>query len=62
MTYEVRSIENNSLRRQNFDTISGAAGGTFDHAALSNLDYASSGHTGFASAMKARIDLLEEKQ
>lgn len=30
--------------------ISGTGGGTTDHSALSNLDYAGSGHTGFAAS------------
>ncbi len=31
-------------------TVSGGSGGTTDHSALDNLDYASSGHTGFQPA------------
>lgn len=32
-----------------------AGGGTSDHAALSNLDYQSAGHTGFAGTATANI-------
>jgi hypothetical protein len=42
-------------------TPAGGTGGTTDHAALTHLDYASSGHTGFAASSDARFPTTNEK-
>jgi len=43
--------DNLSWTGNTLNAVTGTAGGTSDHAALSNLTYASAGHTGFAEAL-----------
>ncbi len=43
--------DNTSIHTLDGSTFAGGGTGTSDHAALSNLDYASSGHTGFQPAL-----------
>jgi hypothetical protein len=54
-TVTINGVTKNVAENPSFTVSGGGGGGTDDHAALTNLDYESSGHTGFATSAQGAL-------